>query len=881
METIGTLLYQLIFMPLQLMFENIYYLLGFKLTKDPGLSIIVLSLTVNLLVLPLYNRADAVQEEERKIDAKLRKGVEHIKKTFKGDEQLMMLQTYYRQNNYSPLDAVKGSVSLFLEIPFFVAAYQFLSHLPILNGAALGPIKDLGAADGLLTLGGMTVNVLPIIMTVVNLAATSIFVKGMALKTKLQLYTLAFFFLVFLYNSPAGLVCYWTLNNLFNLVKTIVYKIKGNPVDLHAKQDGISSSDKKVFFAGAVFLAILTGLLIPSSVISASPQEFVIPGYLDNPLWYLAMSFALGLGAFVLWVGVFYWLGESKTRIKYELCLWAASGAAIVTYMFWGKNSSLLNPVLRLANGLQHTHQQKLINALVVLAVCALMYFLWKRYQKYVHEILSIGCIAMLGMSCFNIYTIGKSVEHLAGHNQAETGKLNEDSSKLVLSRHGKNVVVLMLDGALGVDVPYIFKQKPELQKKFAGFTYYKNTISFGSHTIFGSPGIFGGYEYTPLAMNKRDKQLLRDKHNEAMLLLPVLFSRNGFKATVSGLPLVNYQWIPDYTPFKKYPEIRIENFGKPLQQVVTEEELHENIVKNERNFFCYGLMKALPLVAQNALYTGGRYNRFDRIQSQTIKNTKLSHGYDKSFMECYRALEDMTKRTRIVDEGNTFLAMTNDITHDSALLQEPDYVPAEHIDNSATADFNAGHYVVDGKRLAMKSVGQVAKYHVNMAAFLKLGAWFDYLRQQGVYDNTRIILVADHGGATGQSQALLFKDRVGKLKGKGLNNGDATAFFPLLMVKDFNQQGLQTSTEFMTNADVPALALKGIVTDPVNPFTKQAITTAAKEAPEQYIMESSEYEIRYNSGNTYQPARWFAVKNNIWEKENWRLAKEKAVMPY
>ena len=300
METIGTLLYQLIFMPLQLMFENIYYLLGFKLTKDPGLSIIVLSLTVNLLVLPLYNRADAVQEEERKIDAKLRKGVEHIKKTFKGDEQLMMLQTYYRQNNYSPLDAVKGSVSLFLEIPFFVAAYQFLSHLPILNGTALGPIKDLGAADGLLTLGGMTVNVLPIIMTVVNLAATSIFVKGMALKTKLQLYTLAFFFLVFLNNSPAGLVCYWTLNKLFNLVKTIVYKIKGNPVDLHAKQDGISSSDKKVFFAGTVFLAILTGLLIPSSVISASPQEFVISGYLDNPLWYLAMSFALGLGAFVL-----------------------------------------------------------------------------------------------------------------------------------------------------------------------------------------------------------------------------------------------------------------------------------------------------------------------------------------------------------------------------------------------------------------------------------------------------------------------------------------------------------------------------------------------------------------------------------------------------
>ena len=33
----------------------------------------------------------------------------------------------------------------------------------------------------------------------------------------MQLYTMALFFLVFLYTSPAGLVFYWTLNNLFSL----------------------------------------------------------------------------------------------------------------------------------------------------------------------------------------------------------------------------------------------------------------------------------------------------------------------------------------------------------------------------------------------------------------------------------------------------------------------------------------------------------------------------------------------------------------------------------------------------------------------------------------------------------------------------------------
>ena len=38
-----------------------------------------------------------------------------------------LLQTYYRQNNYKPTYVLKGATSLFLEIPFFIAAYAFLS----------------------------------------------------------------------------------------------------------------------------------------------------------------------------------------------------------------------------------------------------------------------------------------------------------------------------------------------------------------------------------------------------------------------------------------------------------------------------------------------------------------------------------------------------------------------------------------------------------------------------------------------------------------------------------------------------------------------------------------------------------------------------------
>ena len=169
-----TILETLLIGPLKLVFEIIFTLAN-KFIGHPGLAIIVLSLIMNILVLPLYRRADAMQEEARDTEARLHDGVAHIKKTFSGDERMMILQTYYRQNNYKPTSALNGSVSLLLEIPFFMAAYQFLSNLEILNGVSLGPIADLGAPDGLLVIGGIVINILPVLMTLVNVISSALY----------------------------------------------------------------------------------------------------------------------------------------------------------------------------------------------------------------------------------------------------------------------------------------------------------------------------------------------------------------------------------------------------------------------------------------------------------------------------------------------------------------------------------------------------------------------------------------------------------------------------------------------------------------------------------------------------------------------------------
>jgi hypothetical protein len=94
-----------------------------------------------------------------------------------------------------------------------------------LEGASFGPISDLGSPDALIAAGSITINVLPFVMTAINLLSAAVYANKMPFKSKVQLFIMAALFLVLLYNSPSGMVLYWTCNNLFSLVKNIVMKL--------------------------------------------------------------------------------------------------------------------------------------------------------------------------------------------------------------------------------------------------------------------------------------------------------------------------------------------------------------------------------------------------------------------------------------------------------------------------------------------------------------------------------------------------------------------------------------------------------------------------------------------------------------------------------
>jgi YidC/Oxa1 family membrane protein insertase len=219
------LLYTIIVFPLEAVIE-LAYLFVRRIFRDPALALIGVSVAVSVLTLPLYFMAEGYQRAERAAQKKLKPKADKIRAVFRGDERYFMLTAWYRQNRYHPVYALRGSLGLLIQVPFFIAAYGFIADLDELKNVSFLFVRDLSVSDAAFHIGTFTVNVLPLIMTAASVAAGAVYAKGFAAKEKVQLYGMAAVFLLLLYNAPAALTLYWTGNTVFSLLKNILQKTK-------------------------------------------------------------------------------------------------------------------------------------------------------------------------------------------------------------------------------------------------------------------------------------------------------------------------------------------------------------------------------------------------------------------------------------------------------------------------------------------------------------------------------------------------------------------------------------------------------------------------------------------------------------------------------
>ena len=841
------LLYNLIVMPIQIVVEMTYSFM-YRLLDNRGLAIIAVSLVIQTLILPLYKRSDALQDEEREKQKSMERWVKHIKKTFKGDERFMMLNTYYRQNDYKPYYALKSSFSILLQIPFFMAAYNYLSHLQELRGVSFLFIKDLGAPDHMFHIGGFYVNFLPIAMTLINIVSGIIYTKGLPVKSKLQVYGLAEVFLVLLYNSPAGLVLYWTMNNIYSLLKNVFMKLVKLPkhsLGVRLKERLFRLPDsRKLFVTEQIILTVLLGAFIPLSIISASATEFLVDGKSPVPL--VIHTLSVYVGFFVVWFSIFYYFMSDNARKLFSILLFGVIGTGLFNYMAYSGRLGRMSPMLVYDELPLWSRKDRIVNLVVVVAIFAILWVLVFKLNKLCKQILQICAVCLLAV-CF-IY--GQRVSKAVKQYQNNGGKVS-GGEIFALSTEGENVVVIMLDRAINGYVPYIMNEFPEIAEAFSDFTYYPNTISFGLCTNYAAPALFGGYEYTPKRMNERDNEKLVDKHNEAIRVLPAVFSANGYEVTVCDPPYANYQWTPDVSIYDDLEHVNayVTEGQYRQQKLMSSDNVYRKM--QQSNFIYFGIDKLLPLQLQWSMYNVGMY-----CTTISSSNAVISDAFKNS----YTSLVSLKEMTAIrEDSGKHFLMLQNSTTHEPVVLKSPDYTPSDDVDWEEELAKQPEH-VINGKELRVDDAETLAYYQTNVAALKAVADWLDFLKQKGAYDNTRIIIVSDHGEELGQF-------------GQIDENVDIESFNALLLVKDINASGYSVSDAFMTTADVPYYAVKDIIDNPVNPYTGKVINNDEKYAHPQYITTSSNWDVTKNNGNRFDDSDgiWYQVEGDIFLPSNWK----------
>lgn len=921
--------------PLIFVFGLIFTAVGL-VTNNVVISVVFLGLFVNLVSSPLYRKAEEVSAKQRSLALDMKPYVDHIKSVYSGDEQFMVLSAYYRIRGYHPWYILKESFPLLLQVPFFIAAYMYLSGSAKLQGASFLWIKDLSKPDAMFWIGSFRVNILPVIMTAVNFLSGYIYSKEGSRQQKIQIYVLGILFLILLYDSPSGIVLYWIVNNLFSLARNIYERYPSRlrpfvPVALvlsfvfplvygcctrsevlfsmdstaflptvcllalscavllkeahprlpafvkkiGSRFDAVSTERQFLFALCLEFvLAVFFGWFIPASVVSSSVGDFVdveakaVPGYIFE------YPFVVHFGLFLLWGTVFYLAFGENGRRRMLFALSLLAGVAMVNHFLFDPEMGTIHPDLTaesvyfLFSTVRHV-----LNWLCIIFVFVLFWLLFVRNIQYFRVFFTVSAAALTIVS--SIFTV-----RIARQQGNMSSKMTDAQQMpdITLSKTGKNVVVVMLDRAIGDMFPYILDSRPELNKSLSGFTYYPHTVSFGYSTKFAAPALFGGYEYMPLEMNRRKDEKLVDKHNEALKVLPSMFAREGYLSQVYNTSLANYEYWYDMSIYDDCEGVKAYSLAKLSDDTI--EDASAVAAKQAHNFAMYGIFRAVPLCLKSNVYLKGRY--FGEKTSC----------FSSMFIGSYAQLKSLPDMTKVSSAGKgSFVMMTNELAHSEDIVNISSFDPHDEVDPDTSLDNRA----LGGRTLYFHRIGTnsksnmtpssgrlgvpcpyfdeelvLAHWCVNTMSYLLLADWFDYLKKEGVYDNTRIIIVSDHGRAMDLFDDLIDGER-----------SYPESVRPVLLVKDFGAKGSVTfDKSFMTNADTPSIAISGLLEDTTNPFTKKPVTSEAKSGS-LYMTQSWNWHVENTSGSVFDTSDkpWWCLTDENFSWRAWRTVSDDDMM--
>jgi YidC/Oxa1 family membrane protein insertase len=197
----------------------------YKLIPNYGVGIILIALFLKLAFFPLNQK----QAEAMKRMAELQPKIQEINERYKNNpqEKQRRIMELYKVHKVNP---VSGCLPMLIQLPVFIAMYSAFSDAYDLWQSPFIPgwISDLSQPDHIFSLpatlpliGGFEIRLLPIIMTLTQYYQTKLTpASGDENQRKIML-MMPFMMLLLFYAMPAGVVLYWTVQNILSILQQV------------------------------------------------------------------------------------------------------------------------------------------------------------------------------------------------------------------------------------------------------------------------------------------------------------------------------------------------------------------------------------------------------------------------------------------------------------------------------------------------------------------------------------------------------------------------------------------------------------------------------------------------------------------------------------
>jgi len=189
-------------------------LLGILSGIGYGLAIILITVLIKTLFWPITHKS---QVSMRKM-SELQPIIKEIKAKYKDNPQMMQMKTMeaYKANKVNPLG---GCLPMFIQIPVFFALYSTFRSAVELRHVSFLWCSDLAKPDTIGTIFSLAINPLALIMVFSMLAQQMLTPTTGDPNQKKMMMFMPLIMLIFMYNMPAALTLYWTVNQLISIIQ--------------------------------------------------------------------------------------------------------------------------------------------------------------------------------------------------------------------------------------------------------------------------------------------------------------------------------------------------------------------------------------------------------------------------------------------------------------------------------------------------------------------------------------------------------------------------------------------------------------------------------------------------------------------------------------